>query len=323
MNFPYPRFKAFDSNTGQMLIGGRLYFFLAGTVTPATVYQDQALTIAHSHPIQLDGAGEAEVWLDPAVAYKAVLHDAADVFLWSVDNIQVAEPAVLSILTVNGLSTLAAVTASGQITSTVAIGTAPFVVTSTTKVANLNADLLDGKQWDAPDPIGTTTPAAGKFTTLEATSTLDVAGATEIQGALQVNNDIGQQSANEALWLKGQVSEEITLNIAATFTESAANLLPANSIIEGVVARVTATIATATDWKLGDAAQTARFLAATTDLTLGTTKVGLAHRHPDVVAALGPVQATAAKLRITTTGVPSAGKVRVTVFYSQFISPAS
>jgi hypothetical protein len=34
--------------------------------------------------------------------------------------------------------------ASGQITSTVAVGTAPLVVTSTTKVDNLNADLLDG-----------------------------------------------------------------------------------------------------------------------------------------------------------------------------------
>jgi hypothetical protein len=34
---------------------------------------------------------------------------------------------------------------SGQITSTVTTGTAPLVVASTTKVANLNADLLDGE----------------------------------------------------------------------------------------------------------------------------------------------------------------------------------
>jgi hypothetical protein len=51
-------------------------------------------------------------------------------------------------LGVTGTSALAAVTAttgsfSGQVTSTVAIGTAPFVVTSTTRVTNLNADRVD------------------------------------------------------------------------------------------------------------------------------------------------------------------------------------
>ena len=35
------------------------------------------------------------------------------------------------------------ISASGQITSTLAIGTAPFAITSTTKVTNLNVDLLD------------------------------------------------------------------------------------------------------------------------------------------------------------------------------------
>jgi hypothetical protein len=38
---------------------------------------------------------------------------------------------------------IVSLTASGQLTSTLATGTAPFVIASTTKVANLNADLLD------------------------------------------------------------------------------------------------------------------------------------------------------------------------------------
>ena len=38
-------------------------------------------------------------------------------------------------------------TVEGQIVSTVATGTAPFSVVSSTKVTNLNADLLDGLQW--------------------------------------------------------------------------------------------------------------------------------------------------------------------------------
>jgi hypothetical protein len=56
--------------------------------------------------------------------------------------------------------------ATGQLTSTLADGTAPMVVTSTTKVANLNVDQLDGADWAAPAALGSTTPAAGTFTTI-------------------------------------------------------------------------------------------------------------------------------------------------------------
>lgn len=59
-------------------------------------------------------------------------------------------------------------TASGQITSSLATGTAPFVIASTTKVANLNVDLLDGTDWNAPGAIGGITPGPGSFTTLNA-----------------------------------------------------------------------------------------------------------------------------------------------------------
>ena len=45
------------------------------------------------------------------------------------------------------------------ITSSVATGTAPFSVASTTKVTNLNVDSLDGADWAAPADLGSTTPA--------------------------------------------------------------------------------------------------------------------------------------------------------------------
>jgi hypothetical protein len=44
---------------------------------------------------------------------------------------------------------------SGQLTLGIADGTAPMVVTSTTKVANLNADLLDDKHAPSGDIVGT------------------------------------------------------------------------------------------------------------------------------------------------------------------------
>ena len=70
------------------------------------------------------------------------------------------------------------VSATGAFTSTLATGSAPFVVASTTKVANLNVDLLDGADWSSPAAIGFTTPAGGAFTTLTASSTVGGAGFT-------------------------------------------------------------------------------------------------------------------------------------------------
>lgn len=115
----------------------------------------------------------------------------------------------------------------------------------------------------------------------------------------------------------GWIEEEITLATDAATTDSSANLLPANSIIDFVFAKVTTTVATATNWALGDSAVAARFLAATTDLGAGTEKVGMAHWHGVVSATnAGPTQASAAKLRVTTTGSQTtAGKIKVTVFY--------
>ena len=53
-----------------------------------------------------------------------------------------------------------------QITSTLATGTAPLVVASTTNVANLNASSLGGATFVAPGPIGGGTPDAGTFTSI-------------------------------------------------------------------------------------------------------------------------------------------------------------
>lgn len=70
--------------------------------------------------------------------------------------------------------------ASGQITSTLAPGTAPLVVASTTKVANLNADLLDGTDWAAPGTIGGTTPGSANFTTVAAAGVVSTRAYTNV-----------------------------------------------------------------------------------------------------------------------------------------------
>lgn len=74
---------------------------------------------------------------------------------------------------------------TGQLISSLATGTPPFVIASTTVVPNLNVDLLDGFDWLIPGTIGATTPNTGKFTTLEATTSLKLNGSlpqTSVQG---------------------------------------------------------------------------------------------------------------------------------------------
>lgn len=144
--------------------------------------------------------------------------------------------------------------------------------------------------------------------------------AGDVTGTLTLATEV-KQSANAAQWIQGQISELITLSTSGTTTDSAANLLPTNSIIEAVVARVIVTITTATDWELGDGTIAGRFSAPNSTMTAGTTQVGTV--QVDQTGTSGPRQVAAAKLRITTTGTPGAGQIRVTVFYRQFVAPTS
>jgi hypothetical protein len=89
------------------------------------------------------------------------------------------------------ITTLAAgtISATGAITSTVTTGTAPLVIASTTKVSNLNVDLLDGADWAAPPSIGSGTANAAAFTTISATGdvTFSGTGATKLQASTTAN----------------------------------------------------------------------------------------------------------------------------------------
>jgi hypothetical protein len=64
------------------------------------------------------------------------------------------------------------------LTSTVAVGTAPLVVTSTTNVANLNASSLGGATFAAPGAIGGGTASAITGTTIAGTDATDASSIT-------------------------------------------------------------------------------------------------------------------------------------------------
>ena len=64
------------------------------------------------------------------------------------------------------------------LTSTISTGTAPFTVTSTTNVANLNASTLSGATFASPGAIGGTTASTAHFTTLNASGAVTFSGLT-------------------------------------------------------------------------------------------------------------------------------------------------
>jgi hypothetical protein len=149
---------------------------VGGVAVEQVRFQDGAIVPVTDNDVDL-GTSSLEfkdLHIDGTANIDSLVADTADINGGTVDNAVIGA-------TTPAASNFTTVSASGQITSTVSTGTAPLVVASTTKVANLNADQLDGADWAAPAAIGTGTPAAGTFTTLTANTSL-VAATADING---------------------------------------------------------------------------------------------------------------------------------------------
>ncbi len=77
---------------GKPLAGGLLYFYASGTTTPQSAYQDTALTIAYSNPIELDAAGRVPAFYLADGAIKIRLTDSGGVTILAADNLLVIGP---------------------------------------------------------------------------------------------------------------------------------------------------------------------------------------------------------------------------------------
>jgi hypothetical protein len=81
----------FFDNNGNVLTGGKLYTYAAGTTTPQVTYTTSAGNVAWSNPIVLDASGRVsgggEIWLT-YVPYKFVLKNTNDVLIATYDNIR-------------------------------------------------------------------------------------------------------------------------------------------------------------------------------------------------------------------------------------------
>ena len=80
----------FFDNSGNMLSGGKIYTYEAGTTTPLATYTSSTGITAHTNPISLDAAGRVpaggEIWVALQL-YKFILKTSADVTIATYDNV--------------------------------------------------------------------------------------------------------------------------------------------------------------------------------------------------------------------------------------------
>ena len=144
------------------------------------------------------------------------------------------------IINSGALSGITTINASGQITSTLVTGTAPFVVASTTNVANLNASSLNGATFAAPGSIGSTTPGSGAFTTLSATGAITGATATNTINGVIINS--GAVSNVSTLGLSGAITGATATNTINGLIINSGALSGATTLgLSGAITAATAT----------------------------------------------------------------------------------
>jgi hypothetical protein len=80
----------FFDNSGNLLSGGLIYTYAAGTSNPQITYTTSSGSIAQANPIVLDASGRVpsgEIWLSNNLRYKFVLQNSLGSTIATYDNI--------------------------------------------------------------------------------------------------------------------------------------------------------------------------------------------------------------------------------------------
>jgi hypothetical protein len=133
----------------------------AGTVAASHVHAFAAPTMASTNAITVTNAASLYVAAAPTAGTNTTITNG-----WAILADGRIKASAMDATPIG--STTASTGRFTTVESTVATGTAPFTVASTTNVANLNASSLNGATFAAPGAIGGTTKAAGTFTTMTA-----------------------------------------------------------------------------------------------------------------------------------------------------------
>jgi nitrous oxidase accessory protein NosD len=135
----------FLDNAGNVLTGGKIYTYAAGTTTPLATYTTASDAAFHTNPIILDASGRVpsggEIWLNVGQGYKFVVKDANDVLIATYDNIpSAAQPPAAndadSIMYEQGYLVTAGSFVAGTTYRIVSVGTTNFTLIGA--VANIS-----------------------------------------------------------------------------------------------------------------------------------------------------------------------------------------
>jgi len=114
--------SGFTDNSGNPLNGGKVYSYQAGTTTPKSLFTNSAGTIVETNPVILDSNGRKQVYASGA--YKLEVKTAADVLLYTLDNLFIGEYATnldeVAVLNTAGSQIIinTAITLTGNLTLT-------------------------------------------------------------------------------------------------------------------------------------------------------------------------------------------------------------
>ncbi len=88
----YPSAKSqFVGINGKVLSSGKIEFYYSLTGTAAITYTDSIKSGRNEHPVPLDAAGKADIYLDPGV-YTIITYDSDGVVVDSINNYEVVAP---------------------------------------------------------------------------------------------------------------------------------------------------------------------------------------------------------------------------------------
>ena len=79
--------QRFWNNDGTVADGGKVYVYLAGTITPTNSYTDSTGSTPNTNPVILDSKGEASIWTNGLVKINVLQSDMVQITGYPVDNV--------------------------------------------------------------------------------------------------------------------------------------------------------------------------------------------------------------------------------------------
>lgn len=138
-----PKVQYFKTGTVDYLVGGKLYSYDGGTLTPRytypTVADASASTNPNTNPVILDSRGEANVVVKGST--KLILKDSNDNIIWTVDNFAIGEIDIIDASGNELLKFTAVSDAVNEITITNAATSNPPIVSATGGDTNVGLKL--------------------------------------------------------------------------------------------------------------------------------------------------------------------------------------